>query len=114
MAPPIVEGLGLLESVQGFPSMPMRLNPSDDQLPAYEALNAAADRMGMDAARFPLVTWVGVPGVSNQITMTVDEMIKTFWRDYFPYPASNVRRDRVIDQWVEEQMADHIPEGEDE
>ncbi len=79
--------------------------------PAFEALNAAADRMGADANRFPLVLAVGV---ADRRTVTVEGALETLAHSCLPYPSGSYRRDRVIDQWVEEQMADHIPEGEEE
>lgn len=80
-------------------------------MPAYEALVEAAARMGADADRFPLVLAVGI---TDRRTITVEEALATLERECLPYPSGSYRRDRVIDQWVDEQMADHIPEGEDE
>lgn len=80
-------------------------------LPAYEALADAAVRMGADADRFPLVL---VVGITDRRTVTVGEALEMLERECIPYSSGSWRRDRVIDQWVEEQMADHVPEGEEE
>ena len=77
-------------------------------LPAYEALAAAVKRMGADADRFPLV--VAGDGY-GQITVTPDEMVSVLDCSCIPFSADF--RDQVIEQWLDEQMDNHIPDGED-
>lgn len=82
-------------------------------MPAYEALEVAMIRMGADAGRFPVVLHVGTADGKPPVTATTEEIMLALVDCCVPYPPGSYRRDRVLDQWVEEQMADHIPEGDD-
>lgn len=81
--------------------------------PMVDALRLAAQRMGADADRFPVVLSVGTAGGEPPRTATVEEILNAAINECLPYPSLSFHRNRVIDQWVEEQMADHIPEGDD-